>query len=52
MNPTPIPPAAEPLLDAWRDDLASWAIPEEILSQADEPPWVHPVAMFTVDDVI
>ena len=36
----------------WAADLASWAIPEEILSQAEEAPWVHPVAMFTVDDVI
>ena len=34
---------------AWREDLDSWAIPEGILSQATEPPWVHPVAMFTVE---
>lgn len=43
---------AEDLLVAWRDDLASWAIPEEILAQAVERPWIHPVAMFTVDDEI
>lgn len=59
----PVAPAADPLLpdaDAptetllaqWRADLASWAIPDEILSQAAEPPWVHPVSMFTVDDDI
>ncbi|MBU6245073.1 MAG: methyltransferase domain-containing protein [Actinomycetales bacterium] len=36
----------------WRDDLASWAIPAEILRQAPEEPWIHPVAMFTVDDEI
>jgi 2-polyprenyl-3-methyl-5-hydroxy-6-metoxy-1,4-benzoquinol methylase len=36
----------------WATDLASWAIPEEILSQAEEEPWVHPVVMFTVDDEI
>lgn len=40
------------MLDQWRDDLESWAIPDEILSQATEPPWIHPVAMFTVDDSI
>ena len=45
-------PAAAALLDQWRADLASWAIPDEILSQATEPPWAHPVAMFTVDDEI
>jgi SAM-dependent methyltransferase len=41
--------ALDPLAAAWREDLDSWAIPEEILSQATEPPWVHPVAMFTVE---
>lgn len=40
------------LLLQWQDDLASWAIPDEILAQADEKPWIHPVAMFTVDDDI
>ncbi len=38
------------LLDRWRADLESWAIPEEILRQAPEPPWIHPVSMFTVSD--
>lgn len=37
---------------AWRTDLASWAIPDAILSQAAEPPWAHPVAMFTVADEV
>lgn len=37
------------LAAAWSADLDSWAIPEEILSQATEPPWAHPVAMFTVE---
>jgi SAM-dependent methyltransferase len=48
------PPAApsDPLLDRWRADLASWAIPDEILAQAPESPWIHPVSMFTVDDEI
>ena len=34
------------LADRWRRDLAAWAIPEEILAQAEEAPWGHPVAMF------
>jgi len=33
----------------WAADLASWAIPPEILAAAPESPWIHPVAMFTVD---
>ena len=33
----------------WADDLAAWAIPPEILEAAPESPWIHPVAMFTVD---
>lgn len=37
------------LADQWRADLASWVIPQHILDQASEPPWIHPVAMFTVD---
>ena len=41
---------ADGLLAAWRTDLASWAIPDAILAQAPESPWIHPVAMFTVDD--
>ena len=36
----------------WREDLASWAIPPEILEQAEEPPWVHPVALFVAADEI
>jgi len=48
---TPTSPA-ETLLREWRDDLASWAIPDEILAQAPEQPWIHPVSMFTVDDEV
>lgn len=33
----------------WSDSLGQWAIPEEILAQAPENPWVHPPAMFRVD---
>lgn len=36
------------LAEQWRADLASWAIPQHILDQATEPPWRHPVDLFTV----
>jgi SAM-dependent methyltransferase len=36
----------------WADDLASWAIPPEILASAPESPWIHPVEMFTVTDQV
>jgi SAM-dependent methyltransferase len=52
MTETGSAPNADALLDQWRVDLASWAIPEEILAQAEEKPWVHPVAMFTVEEDI
>lgn len=37
------------LAHQWKVDLESWAIPDEILAQAEQPPWIHPVAMFTVE---
>ena len=36
----------------WQADLASWAIPPEILEHAETPPWAHPVALFTVGEAI
>src|SRR2546430_16157239 len=30
----------------WRDALAEWAIPEEILSKAPVSPWHYPVSLF------
>ena len=33
----------------WRDALAAWAIPAEILSQAKEDPWALPPALFEHD---
>lgn len=36
----------------WRKSLAAWAIPEEIISQAPEDPWIHPPVMFQIPDVI
>ena len=32
--------------DRWRDELAAWAIPDEILAAAPEPPWGFPVELF------
>lgn len=43
------PSLTHELLQEWKQDLAAWAIPDEILAQAEEKPWIHPVAMFTVD---
>ncbi|MDE3008957.1 MAG: class I SAM-dependent methyltransferase [Acidobacteriota bacterium] len=36
----------------WRAALASWAIPQEILDQASESPWIHPPVLFQIPDVI
>ena len=44
--------AADELARRWSDDLASWALPQEVLDQAEQPPWLHPVGMFTVGDEI
>lgn len=38
--------------DAWAAELGAWAIPPEILAQAPQEPWIHPVSMFTVDDEV
>lgn len=45
-------PVVTELADSWASDLDSWAIPEEILAQAETEPWAHPVAMFTVEGEI
>lgn len=34
------------LLGRWRDDLAAWAIPDDILSAVTESPWVLPSQVF------
>ena len=34
------------LLRRWRDDLAAWAIPEDILAAAPDSPWVLPHQVF------
>jgi SAM-dependent methyltransferase len=38
--------------EQWKIDLASWAIPEAILNQAVEKPWIHPPALFEIPEVI
>ncbi len=38
--------------EQWKSDLASWAIPEAILNQAVEKPWIHPPALFEIPEVI
>ncbi len=34
--------------DHWREALGLWRIPEHILAQAPESPWIHPVELFDV----
>lgn len=38
--------------EIWRDQLAAWAIPKEILDQAEESPWIHPPALFEIPEII
>jgi SAM-dependent methyltransferase len=38
--------------ERWRHDLEAWAIPQWILAQAEEDPWIHPPVLFEVPDVI
>ena len=34
--------------EKWAADLSQWAIPENIISQAPESPWIHPPTMFAL----
>lgn len=36
----------------WKKDLESWAIPQEIIDQAEESPWIHPPVLFQMPDTI
>lgn len=36
-------------INLWSQSLQNWAIPEEILAQAPQSPWIHPVANFRPD---
>jgi len=38
--------------EQWRQSLSLWAIPESILEQAPEDPWIHPPAMFQIPEHI
>lgn len=38
--------------EQWKHDLSLWGIPQEILDQAVEKPWIHPPALFEIPDVI
>jgi SAM-dependent methyltransferase len=40
-----MPKTPDPL-DAWREALASWAIPDQILAAAPESPWLLPPGLF------
>ncbi|MEY4322346.1 MAG: hypothetical protein RL410_127 [Actinomycetota bacterium] len=36
----------------WKSHLQEWSIPEDILQQAPESPWIHPPALFDLPQVI
>jgi SAM-dependent methyltransferase len=36
----------------WATALSQWGLPQEILDQAEQSPWIHPPALFTVPDEI
>jgi SAM-dependent methyltransferase len=38
--------------ERWRLALESWAIPEEIIGQAEESPWIHPPILFDAPEVV
>jgi SAM-dependent methyltransferase len=43
---SPPRPSLGDLLDGWRDELAGWAIPEEITAAVPQSPWVLPRQVF------
>lgn len=34
--------------EKWKKDLESWGIPQEIIDQAPESPWIHPPVLFQI----
>ena len=36
----------------WKSDLEDWAIPQEIIDQATESPWIHPPVLFQIPKLI
>ena len=37
--------------ERWRTSLEAWTIPEAILTQAEENPWILPAALFQIPAV-
>ncbi|HVM00432.1 MAG TPA: class I SAM-dependent methyltransferase [Egibacteraceae bacterium] len=54
MTTTPSPQEHGPAARRWADALAAWALPEEILAQAPEPPYGFDVGLFAriADDAV
>lgn len=38
--------------EKWKSDLEAWAIPEAIIDQAPESPWIHPPVLFQIPQLI
>jgi len=38
--------------EKWKQDLESWGIPQEIIDQAPESPWIHPPVLFQIPQQI
>jgi SAM-dependent methyltransferase len=38
--------------NSWREKLEAWAIPKEIIDQAETSPWIHPPSIFQLPDHI
>ena len=38
--------------EIWKAELARWALPDDIIAQAEQPPFAHPVSMFVASDEI
>lgn len=41
-----------PAGEHWRTQLLAWAIPDDIVAQAEVPPWAHDPASFAVDETL
>jgi SAM-dependent methyltransferase len=39
-------------ISEWAENLQKWAIPDEILGQAPESPWIHPPELFVAGETI
>lgn len=44
--------AMTPAGEHWRTQLLAWAIPDDIVAQAEVPPWAHDPASFAVDETL